>query len=192
MTEEFVHEWYGAFRRRQALIVEKSRRIFVSWMSRGLETWVMGLERGSWRIIDQTHENAAEHLWRVHFSLTELYDRRPELNLRRHDWRGSVVTKEPTDIILSNGSLMTQGHQDAGAAQGKGMTGVTLEEISKYRHPSEFWAQAKIVTQGSDGTGGWVLGIANASPNEDWKSIKGADVDHNIPGIKARKLLGLE
>lgn len=181
--EQFTYEWHGAFQRRQPAVFEKSRRMVISWASRGLETRECGLRRSEWLIVDQTHKNAAEHLWRVHFALTELYDRRPDLNLPRHISRGSVLTKEPTHVVLANGSIITQLHQEAGASQGKGKTGITLEEISKYAAPSAFWNQALIVVQGPGGTpGGWVCGIANADPNEDWQAIKAK--------ASARELLG--
>ena len=145
----------------------------------------MGLGRGEWHIVDQTHENSAQQLWRVHFSLKELASRRPELKLKPHKAYGSIERKEVTDIVLPNGSIFTQGFQEAGADQGKGKTGVTLEEVSKYRQPSAFWAQSLIITMGEAGSkGGWVCGIANSSPNPDWRDIKGK--------LSARKLLGLE
>ncbi len=181
---EFVKEWHGARGRRQPFIIEKVRRMMISWICRGLETWAMGLSRGSWIIIDQNHANAAEHLWRIDFALNQLYERRPELKLRRHKVRGAVLIKQPTHLLLANGSQISQAHQEAGAAQGKGKTGVTLEEISKYAAPSAFWGQALIVTQGKGGApGGWVCAIANASPKADWRAIKGE--------MDARKFLGL-
>lgn len=189
---EFCKEWVNAYVNRQPTIFEKSRRIVVSWMARGLETWAMGIQRGTWVIIDQTHKNAAEHLWRIDFSLWELYHRRPELKIPKHESRGAILTKEPTHVILANGSIIMQAHQDAEAAQGKGRSGVTMEEISKYRNPTAFWNQAIIITLGEAGTGGgWVCGIANASPNPDWKRIKGAD-ERGRGGANARELLGFE
>jgi hypothetical protein len=183
-VREFVAEWHGAFSKRQPFLIEKVRRMTISWICRGLETWTMGLRRGSWLIIDQNHANASEHLWRIDHSLNQLYERRPNLKLRHHAVRGAVLIKQPTHVLLANGSQISQAHQDAGAAQGKGKTGVTLEEVSKYAAPSAFWGQALIVTQGKGGTpGGWVCGIANASPNPDWRAIK--------VGADARKLLRL-
>ena len=91
----------------------------------------MGLGRGEWHIVDQTHENSAQQLWRVHFSLKELASRRPELKLKPHKAYGSIERKEVTDIVLPNGSIFTQGFQEAGADQGKGKTGVTLEVVPR-------------------------------------------------------------
>jgi hypothetical protein len=183
--ECFCYEWVTSFALRQPLIIEKSRRLVISWACRGLETWVCGLNRAEWLIVDQTHTNAAEHLWRCHFGLQELRQRRPKLNIPAYETRGAVLTKEPTHVILANGSILSQIHQDAGTSQGKGKTGITLEEISKYGSPSAFWNQAKIVTQGPPGElGGWLCGIANADPDPDWHAIKGKN--------SARKMLGLE
>lgn len=182
---DYCQLWTECFNSRQALIMEKSRRMIVSWMARGLETWTMGKARGSWLLIDQTHNSAAEHLWRCHFGLEKLRERKPDINIPAYETRGGLLTKEPTHIILANGSILTQGHQDSDSAQGKGKTGITLEEISKYRNPSAYWAQALLVTQGSSkGLGGWINGIANASPNADWHNIKGK--------INGRQFLGIE
>jgi hypothetical protein len=185
--EEFTHEWVRCFAARTPMIVEKSRRMVISWAARGLETWVCGQSKAEWLIVDQTHANAAEHLWRVHFALEQLKEKRPELAswYGKDSVRGSVLTREPTHILLPNGSVMTQLHQEAGASQGKGKTGITLEEISKYRAPSAFWNQATLVTMGPGGEpGGWVCGIANADPDPDWRAIKGNQ--------SARALLGME
>lgn len=184
-VERFCHEWQGAFSRRQAMLCEKSRRLIVSWICRGLETWQLGIKPAEAIIIDQTFENSAEHLWRIHYALNQLRDRRPEFKLAKHLSYGSIERKQATDIKLPNGSLITQGHMDAIAEQGKGKTIVSLEEISKYRAPAAMWGQALIVTQGAaTGSGGWVCGIANASPSSEWQEIKA--------GASAREMLGLE
>ena len=180
----FCQEWTDAYNARIPLITEKSRRMIISLISRGLETWTMGKKRGSWLIVDQTHENSAEHLYHAHFSLTQLKERRPEVLTGTFDVRGAIAIKQPTHILFSNGSIISQSHQEAGSAQGKGKTGTTLEEISKYRYPSSFWAQSLIVTQGKGGSqGGWVNGICNSSPNDDWRQIKCKE--------SARRLLNL-
>ena len=181
--EEFVHEWHGAFSRRQPLIVEKSRRLLISWLCRGLETHQCGLRRTEVHIIDQTHENSAEHLSRIHFSLKQIEQRLPAWHIK-HEHRGGELVKLVTHVMLPNGSLITQGHQEAGADQGKGKTIISLEEGSKYRSCSAFYAQACLLTMGKgDGSGGWVNLICNASPNPDYHSVKG--------GVKAREVLGL-
>lgn len=191
-VEWLCHLWVDSFAAREPLVLEKSRRLVVSWCARGLETWAMGISRGEWLIVDQTHENSAEHLWRIHFALEQMRDRHPEMKLLPHDARGAVLVKSPTHVILPNGSIFTQAHQDAGATQGKGKTGITLEELSKYRGASAFWAQAKIVTMGQAGKGGgWINGICNSSPNPDWHKIKGAD-EKGVGGASARKLIGLD
>lgn len=184
-VEALCYDWHLCYTSRKPLLIEKSRRLIVSWICRGLETWQMGLKRGDSIIVDQTYENAAEHLWRIHFGLTELRRRRPEFRLEPHRVLGSVDVHLVDDIVLPNGSTMTQGYQKPDSEQGKGKTLVTLEEVSKYRNPSAYWSQAIILTMGAAGnSGGWVCGIANSSPNPDWKNIKG--------GVSARSILGLE
>lgn len=184
-VEEFCHEWINSYNNRQAFLVEKSRRLLISWMCRGLETRELGIAKGNLIIVDQTYENAAEHLWRVHHGYSVLREKRPEFRLKPHRKLGAEDVHRIDDVVLPNGSLFTQGHQAAGAEQGKGKKIVVLEEISKYREPAAFWSQAKLLTMGpANDVGGWVVGIANASPNPDWQKIKG--------NVKARNLLGLE
>jgi hypothetical protein len=182
---EFAYHWFESRSLRQPLVIEKSRRLLISWICRGLETWQLGIKRGELVIVDQTERNAAEHLWRVDFALKELRSRHPKLGIPEHQSRGTLIGRGCTMVQLANGSLMTIAHQRAGAEQGKGKTDVILEELSRYRDPAGFWGQARIVTQGAaGGPGGWVCAICNASPNTAWRSIK--------EGVEARKLLGIE
>jgi len=172
--KRFVRQWLAAFVRRSPLVVEKSRRMVISWLCRGLETWVMGLSRGSVLLIDQKHENSAEHLWRVHFALSELKRRRPELEIPTWETYGSASRREVASITLGNGSLLRQSHQEAGSEQGKGYTLVVMEEISRYMGASQFWSQAALVTQGKPGSGvgGWICAIANPVNNPSWEQVK--------------------
>ena len=146
----------------------------ISWVCRGLETWVMGLDRGSMLLIDQKHENSAEHLWRIHFALEEMSRRRPELQAGEWETYGSVARREVSSLMLPNGSLIRQSHQEAGSEQGKGYTLVVMEELSRYLGASQFWSQAAMVTQGKpgSGTGGWICGIANPVNNPSWEQVK--------------------
>lgn len=185
--EEIVHEWVGCFNARRPLIIEKSRRIVVSNTCRGLEAWLMGVNRGDGVIVDQKHENSAKHLWRMGFSLQELHKRNPQVLREKCEMRGAVQVKQATHLIFPNGSVVTQAHQDAEGEQGTGSTFVTLEELSKYKNPQGYLAQALMVTMGkagSEGKGGWVMGIANATPNTEWALCKN--------GIVAREALGFE
>lgn len=183
--EQYVDDWVTDFKSSTESLYEKSRRTLVSWSARGLETWAMGRVRGSWLIVDQKHENAEGHLWRIHFSLGQLMMRRPELGIREHRPKGLLDERRCTSIVLPNGSLFTESHQEAGAVQGAGKTGVTLEELSKYRNPLAYWGQAIIVAKGGSGKGGgWVNGIANPSMNPLWRELK--------EGLNPRQLLGWE
>lgn len=185
--EKVCHEWVTCFATRKPLVIEKSRRLLLSWVCRGLETWALGIKRGESLIVDQKHENSAEHLWRIHFALQELRRRNPRAMHSPHDARGAIKAKQASHVILPNGSIMTQAHQDAGAMQGQGKTMVVLEELSKYRDPQGYWAQALLITMGAageDALGGWVMGIANPTPNPDWSLVK--------QNVVAREALGFE
>lgn len=182
---QYVSDWLACFQARKAAIFEKSRRTVVSNTTRGLETWLMGLKRRTWLIVDQTHENASGQLWRVHFGLQQLAIRRPELKLPPYRAFGALDRYEATAVALANGSLFTESHQDAGAVQGRGKTGVTLEELSRYRDAAAYWGQAKIISSGGAGSaGGWLCGIANPSMNTSWRELK--------CGVNPRELLGWE
>lgn len=183
--EQFTADWLAAFIARAPAIWEKSRRTTISWTARGLETWLMGRSRGTWLIVDQKHENSAAHLWRIHFALGQLGQRRPELAVAPHRAFGRLALGMASAIVLANGSILTESHQDAGAAQGRGRTGVTLEELSKYKDPEGFWGQALIISRGgAGGDGGWVNAIANPSLSPKWRDLKG--------GVNPRALLGWE
>lgn len=171
--EEFVWDWTEAFNGRIPWIWEKSRRMYVSWAARGLETRIMGITRGAWLLTDQTEENAEAHLWRCHFSLDQLYARRPDLHLPVHRAKGTLSDRLASSIVLANGSTLSRGHQKALSLQGKGKTGITMEELSKYRNAEAYWGQALIVTRGgAGGQGGWVCGIANPSQDPLWRELK--------------------
>ena len=194
----FCRRWLRSFLTRTPMIVEKSRRLVISWVSRGLECWALGIKAGGLLIVDQTHLASSEHLWRIYHGLSRLIQDRPRLKIppivevgkKRSDVpafvvSGSILKHEVTSISFPNGALLQQCHQEAGTAQGKGKTIIVLEEVSTYGAPSEFFDQALLVTQGSaDGKGGWVYAIANAKANPGWQKIKG--------GNSARKMLGLD
>lgn len=171
--ERLVWDWVGDFVPRIPHIREKSRRTIGSWSYRGLETWVMGLNRGAWLITDQTEDNAMAHLWRVAFALEQLAARRPELRLPPFRAKGPLEERLASSVILANGSIMTPAHQKALALQGKGKTGITMEELSKYRNAEAMWGQAIIVTRGGSGSeGGWVSAICNPSMDPLWRELK--------------------
>ncbi len=172
--ETLVYEWHGCLKAKQDLILEKSRRMIASWVFRGLELWQAGLSRGNWLLCDQDYDQSAKHVWRYHWMLEQLRCRRPELRVPRHGTRGSLQARRIDMVLLANGSTLANANQVAGDLQGEGKTAIVLEEFSRYRDPARFWGQAHFLTQGKAGLrGGWVCAICNASPNEDWRALKG-------------------
>jgi len=173
--EALCYEWQDAYAAKQPLILEKSRRMICSWLFRGLELWKCGQRRSNWLLCDQDYDQSAKHVWRYHFLMEQMRWRREDMRLPDQPRPyGSLPARRLDMVILSNGSTLTNANQEAGDLQGEGKTGITLEEFSRYRNPARFWAQARFLTQGKAGNaGGWVNAITNASPNEDWRSIKG-------------------
>jgi hypothetical protein len=186
--EVLVREWHGCLSRRQDLVLEKSRRMIASWVFRGLELWQAGLKRGNWLLCDQDYAQSAKHVWRYHWLLAQMRNRHPEMRGLRHEPRGSLRARQLDMVVLPNGSTLSNANQDAGDLQGEGKTAIVLEEFSRYRDPARFWAQAHFLTQGKAGKttgpegsgvgaprsqGGWVCAICNASPNDDYRAIKG-------------------
>ncbi len=173
--EVLAREWHACLKGRQDLILEKSRRMIASWVFRGLELWQAGLKRGNWLLCDQDYAQSAKHVWRYHWLLEQIRNRRPDMKLPPWQSRGSLQARQLDVVTLANGSTLANANQEAGDLQGEGKTAIVLEEFSRYRDPARFWAQAHFLTQGKAGSGkgGWVCAICNASPNDDYRAIKG-------------------
>jgi hypothetical protein len=173
---EVVKEWHRAYISRTPLLLYKSRRMILSWVFRALELWVCGLGRADWMIVDQDYGNASKHTWRYWHYYQELRKRRPEMRLPAAMKYGSVEKKQLDQVILPNGSVMSNSNMEAGKLQGTGMAGITLEELSRYRYPDGVWSQANLMVQGEadeeSSGGGWVNGICNASPSIEFRRIK--------------------
>jgi hypothetical protein len=169
-----VQLWHAAYSSRTPMILEKSRRMVMSWVYRGLELWACGMKRSNWLVCDQDYAQSAKHVWRYHFMLEQMRMRRPELQVPAFQSRGSLSAHQLDMVILANGSTLSNANQEAGDLQGEGKTGITLEEFSRYRYPGRFWSQARFLTQGkAESRGGWVNAITNASANEEYRELKG-------------------
>lgn len=159
----------------QELIVQKSRRLVVSWTLRGCELWSAGMRREKGVVCGLNYPKAAEHGWRYAFLLRELARRRPEVYAGGHVERGgNFGAQELEQVVLPNGSLLETLNQDGKSFQGSGYSWVAMEEFCLYDHPAYMRGQAKIVTQGkAGGRGGFVVSVSNASPSREWQEIKG-------------------
>jgi hypothetical protein len=170
----FAGEWLLNREAGGVLIVEKSRRLIMSWVCRSLELWAMGVRRSKFVICGLNYPKAAEHVWRVAWLWRELCRHRPELGLGKAMERGgNFGAQEMEQVILPNGSLIENLNQQGQSFQGSGYTGVVMEEFSQYAHPAYMYSQARRVTEGKPGQpGGFVVAITNAWPGSEWKELK--------------------
>ncbi len=172
---EFAREWWEASEAGRMLVVEKSRRMVVTWADRGLTLFRLGLRRTDWLLAGEDFEKAAAHVWRLQHYYENLRRRLPEWGLPPSTalrYEGSRYLKQ---FGLANGSICKAINSDPEGVRGDGVAGVTFEEASSYRELCSMVAQAKIITRNAAGQrNGFVCLIANASLNPDWQVIKGA------------------
>ena len=156
------------------LIIEKSRRLIMSWVASAIELFFMGLQREKNVIAGLNYSKSAEHVWRFYFLYNELRKRRPEFRLLPCSTMGGDVANQTLDkVILPNGSMVENLNQEGGSFQGSGFSRVRMEEFSQFKRCSYMLAQAKIVTQGkADSPGGSVVIISNSYPDQSWVDIK--------------------
>lgn len=167
-------EFWKAHEAGQAFIIEKSRRLIMSWVMRGLELHIMGLGRSRGVLAGLNYPKAAEHVWRYYHLYETMRAMRPDMRLDKCESRGGNPATQMLDmVVLPNGSLVQKLNQDGESFQGSGFTFVSMEEFSLYKEPEYMFGQAKFVTQGkAGGNGGMIIVITNASPNPQWKEIK--------------------
>jgi len=170
----FCERWCENRSNGGVLICEKSRRLIMSWVCRGLELWAMGLKPQKFVICGLNYARSAEHVWRIAFLYNQLRERRPEFNLPPCTTRGgNMAAQLIVQTILPNGSITQCLNQMGQSFQGSGYSGVTMEEFSQYKNPSYMYSQARRVTEGKPGKpGGFVVAITNAFPGDDWKQLK--------------------
>jgi hypothetical protein len=174
-----TNRWHKYRAEGRELIIQKSRRLVVSWTLRGLELWSAGLTMQSSVVCGLNYAKASEHGWRYAFILRNMKTRCPSVysliaKEGGHSEReGNYAAHQLEQVILPNGSLLSCLNQEGTSFQGSGFSIVTMEELCLYKDPLDMRAQAKIVTEGKAGSkGGFVVSVSNASPNPDWLSIK--------------------
>lgn len=170
----FVGEWLSNRSRGGMLICEKSRRLIMSWVCRGLELWILGLNQSKGVVCGINYPKAAEHVWRIAWLYRELRKRRPGLGLTDCQTKGGTMAAQAIEtVILPNGSLVENLNQEGASFQGSGYSFVIMEEFSRYRAPAYMYGQARRVTEGKPGLpGGFVVAITNAWPGSEWQEIK--------------------
>lgn len=168
-----IREWWNAREQGRELIIQKSRRMVVSWALRGCELWSMGMRRERGVIAGLTYPKAAEHVWRHAFLIRELNKRRPDVQVKAEERGGNFSAGQLQQVVLPNGSTVETLNQEGESFQGSGYSWVCMEEFCLYKNLHYMRSQAKLVTQGEPGAkGGFVVSVSNASPSRDWKEIK--------------------
>lgn len=172
--EWVVREWWEGKDLGQAVIIEKSRRLIMSWVLRGLELHMMGLGRTKGVIAGLNYPKAAEHVWRIWWLYEQLRTKRYDMKLDPGEkWGGNPGRMQLDTVMLPNGSTVEKLNQEGESFQGAGFGFVTMEEFSLYKDPEYMMGQAQFVTQGkAGGRGGHVTIVTNASPNAEWRGIK--------------------
>jgi len=198
-VKALCYEWWECRKAGKTLIIEKSRRLIVSWILRGLELWALGIKRGKHVIVGLNYPKAAEHVWRIWFMWEQLCKRKqwhkPDDAIHRG---GNPDGQKLDEVVLPNGSMISKINQSADSFQGSGYSGVTHEEFSLYDYPAAMFSQSRFVTQGVPGQiGGFVVIVTNSAPNQEWWDKKQAangelDIQGKIAHIKAREVLGLD
>lgn len=180
--------WWKTRSEGKPLIIEKSRRLIVSWILRGCELWSMGLAKETRCLAGLNYPKAGEHVWRLAFIYRKMQERFPEMKLPQLEIRGGNFAAMTVDsIILSNGSICYGLNQSKDTFQGSGYSGITMEELSLFDHPSAMFGQARTITKGrADAKGGHVVAVTNANHSDDWRRLKELDfvIFNNDPSWK--------
>ncbi len=191
---ELDHWWLKCYREGRALIIEKSRRMVVSWRLRLLELYVMGLGRMDTAIVNNDRSDAAKHCWRYQHLYEHIQKHNkdwklPDLEVHRE--RGQFQVQE---IVFPNMSRAGIINADETSFPGEGYGVVVCEELSRYRHSGEVWAQARIVTQGSaQSKGGFLSAVTNTSgENVEWQEIKSGWKECPLLPNRYKDLQGVE
>lgn len=168
----YIAEWRDNAIRGGTLLVEKSRRLIMSWVETCLELYLMGISQVKGVVCGLNYPKAAEHVWRFWWIANEM-QKRKGINLGVQASGGNVAVQRIDRVVLANGSMVENLNQEGASFQGSGYAFVRMEEMSQYRYVQYMVAQAKIVTEGKPGEpGGFSVGICNAYPNPEWKELK--------------------
>lgn len=170
---EITVAWVNALQTGEPLVIEKCRRMVVSWLLRILEMWRMGVSRFDHVLCGIDYEAAASHCWRYSQVYGELKRENPFWKLPEPKIIRAKGDKFLDSFGFPNGSLTVTHNQEGGGLQGEGKGAITFEELSRYRYPASIWAQGKILTSGAaGGKRGALIAVTNAGMNDEWQAIK--------------------
>jgi hypothetical protein len=181
--EWITRVWHRCRAHHVGLTMEKSRRIVVSWLKRGLNCWDMGLCRSTGVVTGMTFDKSCDFVWRIAFIYRQIRHTHPEYALPDCSTNGGNYDRMLVEeVIFPNGSKVEKMNQDSGKFQGSGYSWIDVEEPSLYRDVIGLNAQAVIITSGSgEEHAGSINHISNANPfNPDWIKFRKIS-DQKIP-----------
>ena len=169
----FGDVWHLSRATGKTLLIEKSRRILVSWILSACELWSMGLKQEGRVVSGLNYAKTSQQVWRTawlyrqarHRKFSKLRDCTPR--------GGSYTAQDVRSVILPNGSMIQGLNQESDTFQGSGYAGIRLEELSHFDHVGAMLGQSYIITHGrADAIGGHVVGVCNAFPEQEWQEAK--------------------
>lgn len=163
-----VERYYQTLKIGKPLIVEKPRRMLVSWLLRALDVWDAGRRKGSFYVACQKYPDSARMVWRSWFIYEEIRKLKPEWNLLPAMlWRYEGA-QTASKVEFPNGSIMVAlTGTDPDSFRQEGATRVVLEEIAFWSGLASSWANALAMVKGSAGeVGGHVVGVTTVGGQE--------------------------
>jgi len=169
---ELAREWVLCRLEGRPLIIEKSRRLVVSWFLRALELYDLGLRRGNGLITHTKRDDAAGHVWRIWFLYDDLRRRYPAWKLRECRSWGNEVSQTLDKLVLPNQSSVSQYFEKPSGLQGSGFSWVTLEELAIYGQPAGMYDQASRLVQSAPGmVNGLITVVTNVEFSDGYEMV---------------------
>lgn len=170
-----IDEWHRTKLTGEPLIIEKSRRLVVSWLLCALDVWDAGCRKGTFVQGGINYDKASDFVWRCYFIYEELRQRNPDWKLPPPQTWGNASKRRLDMLAFANGSIIEPLNSNGESFRGSGYARVKLEELSAYMYIGTVFSQAKAVTQGPPGSiGGHIVAVCNASTKEEWQEMKPA------------------
>lgn len=180
--KNITREWWETRRDGIPLVIEKSRRLVVSWLLCALDVWEMGMRRCNLVQTGVDYSKASDFVWRCYFIYDGLRKKFPRWKLAELSTWGNPMSQHLDRLAAPNESIIDPLNSSSESFRGSGYSRVKLEELSTYPYVSEILAQARLVTQARPGEQrGHVVLVCNASASEEWQEVKAPPDDLILP-----------
>ena len=126
----YVWHWHDTRMKGEPLIVEKARRMLVTWITRALELHDLGVQKGGLLIAGQDYGDASGFVNRIHVLYEQLRLHHESWGLRQAETWGPSGREKIEVLALPNGSLVEAINQEPESFRGQGITMVSCEELS--------------------------------------------------------------